>query len=190
MGNLQEERWSSSAAITAIVGTWTCFSSRTYNVTGKWALPTDLHSLDKWPDLVYCLTLQLLALGPQIASSLSWRWGQKVQYESSSARIFCLIWGSNLATFPATILLLPPGHGSGLNSSHISPPIHPALEACPLSLLALAALSGQRPLFLGTSVGLDNGLKFWAPCDCSSCLWALETLYLHLEGSHPGLNIP
>lgn len=34
-----------------------------------------------------------------IASSLSWRWGQKVHCESSSARICGLIWGSNLPIY-------------------------------------------------------------------------------------------
>lgn len=57
---------------------------------------------------------------------------------------------------------------------------HAALEACPQ---ALATLSGQPPLFLGTSVGLDNGLRFWVPCDCSSCLWALV-----LRASLPSLR--
>lgn len=80
--------------------------------------------------------------------------------ESSSARISGLMWGSNLPSFPAVTLLLPPGHGMELNSTPNPLPIHPALEACPLRLLALAALSGQPPLFLGTSVGLENGLRF------------------------------
>lgn len=191
MGNLQEERWHSSTAVTGVGhGTWTCFSSRTCDVTGKRAWPTDLHSSDKWAHLVY---LQLLALGPCLNSLKPFL---KMGTEGALWVIKCQdLWSHlgiqspNLPSFPAATLLLPSRHGLGLNSSHIPPPVtllwrlvHKPLQLC----------QDNHPFSWGHLLVLimDWGSGFHVTAAHVFGLLYSEPLYLLLEGSHPGLAMP
>lgn len=111
------------------MGTWMCFSNRTWDITGKWALPLGLHSWGWWAHLAYCLS----SAAPGFWAPKSLKPFLKMGTGGTLCVIKCQDLLSHVEIRVSQSSHLPLCHplqrvAWGQALSPVPPPIHPALE--------------------------------------------------------------